>query len=211
MYWNISAKQFMSNVLIDCNQYIAQALFTDSYLYWKLNNALFYILNFRKRQWNVQVDILGDGLNELSTYTLSSRPKLIEFVKSAIDKDYKKLIMITTSEAESKKNWHTNSWTSITIGEPLTRVHVQYEKYFERYTTSNVDTELPIPPEYNEALELKFLSSISWIWLGEGMGNLLAGYRSGAVDVLTNLSKTDTYENPVDQIKSKIFANQWAV
>jgi hypothetical protein len=51
----------------------------------------------------------------------------------------------------------------------LTRVHVQYEKYFTRYSTSNVDTELPIPPEYNEALEQKFLSSISGIWLGEGM------------------------------------------
>jgi hypothetical protein len=43
------------------------------------------------------------------------------------------------------------------------------------------------------------------------MWNLLAWYRNGATDVLNNLAKTDSYDDPVDQIKSKIFSNSWAI
>jgi len=209
MFDNVTAKQFMSTVLADCNQYVWQALFTPTYLYGKLNNAIFYILNYRKRYWNVQVDILWDGVTELSTYSLSIRPKLIEFVKNASDEDYKKLKMSVTGS--STKKWFTINGTQLVLWEPVTKIHVQYEKYFTRYTVVNSDLELPIPPEYNEALEQKFLSSISGLWLGEGMGNLLSGYRNGAVDALNNLAKTDSYDDPVDQIKSKIFWNWWAV
>jgi hypothetical protein len=113
MYDNITAKQFMSTVLADCNQYVAQALFTDSYLYNKLNNAIFYILNYKKRYWNVQVDILGDGVTESNTYSLSIRPKLIEFVKDALDTDYKKLKM--TVAGSNTKKWFTINNTTLTL------------------------------------------------------------------------------------------------
>jgi hypothetical protein len=56
-------------------------------------------------------------------------------------------------------------------------LYLQYEKYFTRYDATNIDTELPIPPEYNDALTKKFLTMVSGIWLGEGMGSLMGVFK----------------------------------
>lgn len=210
MFGNVTGSQFISDTIMDCNQYVAEALFSKSYLYNRLNQAIFWILNYRKWYWNIQVDALWDWATELSTYNLTYRPKLIEFVKSET-KPYKKVTTMTNTEKDTNKSWFTNNWAALVLWEPISKVYVQYEKYFTLFTESTKDNELPIPPEYNEALTKKFLSMIAWVWLWEGSWQLMSIYKSDALESLNQLSKTDSYDNPVDYLTSPRYSNNWAV
>jgi hypothetical protein len=92
------------------NQYVVLANFSQTYLYERLNDALFYLLNYRKRYRNVTSEELGDGVTDLSTYTATYRPKLVEFCYDNAFIEMKKLTtQLGTSQGTNR--YKTNGAT----------------------------------------------------------------------------------------------------
>jgi hypothetical protein len=198
MYWNITGKQMIEDVYFNINQYTTTSLMSDSFLISRLNQSIYQLLRFKKWYWNSETYEINQDSPKI--FTLPQRPKRILDISTEL----KEKIERTTYRFNDGVLQYMRDDVTVTLNQDKDKIYVLVEKRFEQFTSQNIEDELPIPPEYNDALEMLMTSKITPVRLGEWAGSYMANFKSEAKEMLTSLAITDSYNNPTDFYKKKL-------
>jgi len=196
MYWAISVSEMVSNIKTNVNKYIWTALFSNSFLVSRIKQAYDRVYRYKKWSWNVTVENKTETV-ATSDFILNRYPQNIFRITDSLSNEYVRVVVFSWLKKEFISNWK-----SITLSEEQTDIEIVYRRYADSIDLADLSTELDVPPEYESIIESIAIAKILHIWLWEWVSQMAANFNAEIERGLLDLSKMDSYNDPIKQIVS---------